>query len=109
MIWNRGQHINRNYILNNYIEFNNKELFSIISNKQNIFPLICSIENNKKSNIITILIILGATVLSIILLSFILYIKCIKNIKNKKNKENKKRIPNIYKEGLSKSKTEILN
>ena len=110
---NLDENININYIFKNYIEFNNNELFSIISNKENIFPLICSIENNKKSsrlsNILIILIILSAIVLIIIFASFILYKKYIKNNKNKNNKKNKKRIPVIYKAALSNSKTEILN
>ena len=38
---------NNNYILNDYIDYNNNELFSIISDKENSFPLNCFYRYNK--------------------------------------------------------------
>ena len=41
---------NNSYSLNDYIDYNNNEVFSIISNKENNFPMNCNLGINKKNN-----------------------------------------------------------
>ena len=104
---NFDENINSNYILKNYIEVNNNELFSIISNEQNIFTMICPNRSNKKSSSSSktsiVIIIIVSIVITIIFMSliYILYKKY-----NKNNGIN----PSLNKIDISNSsKTQILN
>ena len=107
---NLDENINSNYTLKNYIEFKNNELFSIISNEENIIPMNCLFElikpqNGNNSNLSKssiILIILIPIILIIILVSFICIYLRIKN--------NKKINPNIDNIGTySGTTTNVLN
>ena len=75
---NLNEITNSNYILNDYIFFNNNELVSIISDNQNSFPMSCKINSNKKSSglskgaiILIIIVIIIAILGSIVLACFI--------------------------------------
>ena len=103
---NLDENINSNYILKNYIEVNNNELFSIISNEQNIFTMVCPIiRKNKNSNRISktsIVIIIIAAIFIAIIFTIIIYIFY------KKFNKNKELNPNIGKVDSSNSNVHII-
>ena len=103
---NLDENINSNYILKNYIEVNNNELFSIISNEQNIFTMVCPIiRKNKNSNKLSktsIVIIIIAAIFIAIIFTIIIYIFY------KKFNKNKELNPNIGKVDSSNSNVHII-
>ena len=101
-----SNYLNSNYILKNYIEVNNNELFSIISNEQNIFTMVCPIiRKNKHSNRLSktsIVIIIIAAIFIAIIFTIIIYIFY------KKFNKNKELNPNIGKVDSSNSNVHII-
>jgi hypothetical protein len=81
---------NSNYTLNDYLDFNNNELISIISDNQNSFPMSCLIRynnNNRKGQglsrgvIALIIIIVIIVILISAVLAYFVYKRYNKNIK----------------------------
>ena len=88
--------VNNNYTFNNYIEFNSYGLLSIISNKENIFPMSCFFKYNKfntkssslsKGVIALIIIIPIIAIIIVFSLSYFLFIKSKSYENNTKDRE----------------------
>ena len=88
--------VNNNYTFNNYIEFNSYGLLSIISNKENIFPMSCFFKYNKfntkssslsKGVIALIIIIPIIAIIIVFSLSYFLFIKSKSYKNNTKDRE----------------------